>query len=417
MTRRSLSLLILVLLLAASLAQAADWPCWRGANGDGVCTETGLNLDWAAQPPATLWSVPMADPGYSGPAIVGGVVYILDARRATNENVLRALDAKTGEMQWESAYKETGVNTDNGLVRSTPAVSDGKVYTFSKGGQATCFDAATGKILWFRQVKQDFAGRQPQYQYSSSPLVDGNKVIVVPGGKTGAVVALDKETGATLWSGSSFDLPGYSTPLVATLGGVRQYLVFAGTCLVGVDPDTGATLWQFPYQTSENCNGLPPLPVGGNQVIITSAYNHGSALVQVDGGTATQLWQSKAAFGSKSCAGILVKDCYYQVGENSRLGCFEVKTGKVMWTQPGFSNDSGAAGMLLIGETLLVPNEATGAITLVKATPDGYQELGKRPAAHPDYTILPPIVSDGLMLMRSAKWLTCVDLRAVKAAD
>ncbi len=299
-------ILIALCLLPFAFSLSADWPCWRGANGDGISTETGLNLDWTKQAPTVLWSVPMADPGFSGPAIVGGTVYILDANKALHQNVLRALDAATGNKLWESVYTETGVATDNGLVRCTAAVSDGKVFTFSKGGQATCFDAATGKMLWFHNLKQECGGQPCQYQYASSPLVDGKQVVFVPGGTKAAVVALDTETGATVWQGCSFGLAGYGTPEIATLGGVRQYLVFAGQYLVGVDPATGKQLWSFPYTTSENCNGLPPLPIGGDQVLITSDYGHGCALVKVDGGTATQVWQSKATFGSKSCSAILV---------------------------------------------------------------------------------------------------------------
>jgi outer membrane protein assembly factor BamB len=364
--QRAVSLLFLTLcLVTSSLVFAADWPGWRGANGDGISTETGINKDWATKTPPVLWSVPMYDGGYAGPAIVGGVVYILDHKNG--KDLVRALDERTGETLWECPFDER-----EGGTRSTVAVADGRVFAFSRNARAVCIDATTGKVIWTRQLRDDFKGGPPAaFGFGSSPLVDGKQVIFCPGNRSGAtVVALTVDTGETIWQTGS-EQTGYGTPMVATFGGVRQYLVLCGTALLGIKPDTGEQLWRYPWSTQENCNGNAPL-VLGETVMLGSGYNHGSALIKIDGNTATKVWENREAFSSKTCSPILYKGCIYTIGENRLLGCFDYKTGKILWTKGFFSDGNWTGGLCLVDDTLFVMNHLDSAVVMVKPSPTGY---------------------------------------------
>ena len=254
------------------------------------------------------------------------------------------------KLRWEVSYPDKASVQRDAQSRCTTAYDNGKLYVFSKAGRATCFEAATGKTIWTRQLFDEYKGQQPMFGYSSSPLVDGKQVIFVPGGTSnGSVVALDKNTGTTLWHSGSYGDPAYGTPMVATFGGVRQYLVFVGPGMAGVDAETGKEHWLYPWVTSENCNDLAPLLPGGDCFIGISGYGHGCELVKVKDNTPTAMWKSSSvpggrAYGARTCSPVLDKDSFYVVCDNTRLCCFDVKTGKQMWKQGGFVRGHGPAG-------------------------------------------------------------------------
>jgi outer membrane protein assembly factor BamB len=406
MTRPYLLPALCALLLAASLVHADNWANWRGPTFDGISAETGLNKDWAAKTPPTLWNVAMYDGGYSGPAIVDGVVYIID-HKGPND-VLRALDATTGKSLWETGYPDGGADAREGQARSVPTVDSGKVYTWSKGGKATCFNAADGKIVWQHYLKNELGGQFPDFGYSSSPLVDGKQVVFVPGGNNGAgVVALDKETGELIWKANNYGNPGYGTPMIFNFDGKKQYLVFFGSGVSSVDPATGAENWRYKWVTSESCNGVGLAPVGNNAFIGISGYGHGTEMVQVQDNAPTQMW--KNSFATKICSPVVLKDLVFCLGENANLCCMDVKTGKTMWTQGGFSAGNWCSGLIAADGVLIVMNHLDGAIVLVEPTANGYHELGRLLAVK-GTSVVAPALSNKKLYVRTGRDLYCVDL-------
>ena len=345
----------------------SDWPQFRGVKADGFSSEVGVNKDWTKKAPAVLWTVPMSDNGYSGPAVAAGVLYIIDHQG--KQDVLRALNLSNGKDLWNYKYDDTE-SANNGFARSTPTIDHENLYILSRLGLISCLEKTTGKLRWSRDIITDFQGRRPPWDLGMSPFIDGNKLILCPGGPNAAVVALDKTTGKTLWQGGGSDQPGYATPVVATLDGKRQYVIFTAYHLLGVDANNGKLLWQVDWITGSDVNAATPIVVG-NKIFITTDYNHGCALVAVNGSQAHIVWQNTEMQAHFSTP--IYQDGYlYGTGEPGFLTCLEFNTGKARWKQAGFEK----GGVLGVDGTLIAGCGSTGDIVMVKLTPERYQETG-----------------------------------------
>ena len=408
--------LAFLLFLAISLtALAADWPQFRGPSANGVAPERGLRTDWRTHPPQVRWKIALTDDGFAGPAVAGGLVFLVDHRGG--QDIVRALGLRTGRERWRFAYADASPPV-YGHARATPAVCGGKVYTLSQLGVVHCLDAATGARCWSRELVADFHGVRPQWGYAMSPCVDGDSLILCPGGKNSAVVALDQLTGATRWQGGGDDAPGYATPVVATLNGRKQYVIFAGAALFGVDAATGARIWRVPWATPLdpsidsatarahlNANAAAPI-VNGDTVFITTGYNHGSALFTINGDRATCRWTTMA-MQSQYSSPVLLNGYLYGTSDPHTLVCLEAATGKLAWQNDGFNRGGGLAAA---DGLLLVVDGARGEVVLVRATPKGYHELGRcKPLGGETRTA--PVIADGLLLIRNRKALACVELK------
>lgn len=390
---------------AMALAQAtqggADWPRFRGPNNDGISPETGINRDWAARPPQVLWQVPLTDGGYAGPSVANGLVFIID--HEGSQSIVRALRLTDGTEVWRFAY-EDGDRPNYGFARATPTVDGPRVYTMSRFGKLHCLEAATGRLIWMRDVVRDFNGQLPRWEIAVSPLVDGDRLIVQPGGPGAAVVALNKMTGETIWQGGGDGRPGYASPFVATIGGKRQYVTTDANGALGVDPDNGRRLWHFPWPTRHGVNAATPLVIG-DSVFIASGYGQGAALADIRGGEAVERWRSpalQAHFNSP----VYHRGHIYGTGDPGVLTCLDPRTGRALWSAPGFEK----GGMVLVDDLIIALAGSTGDLVLVRATPERYEELGRiRPLGGQSWTA--PIVAQGRIIVRNRTTLACLSLR------
>lgn len=391
---------ILGVLLLGTAASAADWPNFRGPNHDGISPETGIRREWASKAPEPLWELPLNDDGYAGPAVADGVLYIVD--HEGKDDVVRAVDTRNGRQLWTYAYPE--VSVDNyGHARATPAVDGDRVYVLSRLGLLTCLESKTGKKVWSRDIFEAFGGEKPRWDMAVSPLVDRDRLIVCPGGPNAAVAALDKETGRTIWAGGGSDQPGYATPVLATIGGREQYVVFTGVSLIGVDRGDGTLLWRFPWQTEYDVNAAAPI-VTEEGIFITSGYNHGCALVDVRGAEPAVRWQSRDLVGHFNSP-VLFKGFIYGIGDPGNLVCIEAKTGRLAWSQKGFEK----GGVVGVDGLLIALGGDKGDLVLIEMTPDAYRELGRmRPLGGRSWTA--PIVAGRKLFVRNQKKLVCLAL-------
>ena len=261
------------LLGAFSLQAATDWPTWRGAARDGKSLDTGLVKEWPKEGPKLLWTFENAGKGYSSPALVGGKIYLTGSRNGKAEII--CLDSGGKEL-WSAPIgedTEKGYSTGWGAgTRGAPTVSDGMVFAMSANGELSCFDTSDGKRIWSKDLVKDFGGAIPGWGYSESPLVDGAKVIVTPGGDKGAIVALDKKTGKELWRSKDLkDGAQYPSLVFAEVKGKRQYIQLFMNTLAGVDAENGEVLWKSAWP--EGRTAVIPTPVyhEGN-VYMTSGY-------------------------------------------------------------------------------------------------------------------------------------------------
>ncbi len=393
-----LSTVMALLVSVGATAWAADWPQWRGPNQDGIAPDTEINKNWAQKPPQTLWQVALSDGGYAGPSVAHGKVFIIDHQG--NQDIVRALNLANGQEVWRYAYADTD-KPNYGFARSTPTVNEGKIYTQGRLGQLNCLEEGSGKLLWSRNLLTEFGGKKPQWDYAASPLVDENKLIVVPGGAN-LVAALDKQTGQTLWVGGGSDTAGYATPVVTTILGVKQYVIFSASGVRGVSAEGGQVLWQHPWKTSYDVHAATPL-VAGNQVFITSGYNTGCGMLEITEQGAHALWQNgemKGKFSSPVAYG-----GYLWGGGEGRFVGLDPASGAVVFQQGGFDQGS----VLAVDGVLLVLFGGSGQLAMITPTTPP-QVLGTMtPLGGQSWTA--PIMADGKLIIRNTKALACIDMK------
>ena len=263
--------------------QTFDWPGWRGPNRDGVSRETGLLTSWPADGPPLLWKANGLGAGYASVAVVQGKIFTMGKKDATK---LIALDAADGSLLWETPVG--GGNAPN----CTPTVDGDLVFGLSHSGDLLCAETATGREVWRKSFPRDFGGKMMSvWGYSESPLVDGDRLIVTPGGKNAMMAALDKRTGRVIWTAAMPPNPGkagqngaaYSSPVISHAAGVKQYVQLVGRGVIGVDAETGKLLWGYNRIANGTANVPTPL-VKGDYVLCSSGYGDGgSTLLKLSG--------------------------------------------------------------------------------------------------------------------------------------
>jgi outer membrane protein assembly factor BamB len=394
---------------AASVAPAADWPQWRGPNRDAISKETGLLKQWPEGGPPLAWTGKGIGQGYSAPAVAGGRIYLMG--EDDKSSYVHALDAKNGSILWSTPVGKTGGNYEG--PRSTPTVDGERVYALGQWGDLVCLSAKDGKEVWRKNLADDFKGQMGDWQYTESPLVDGKRVVVTPGGPDGAMLALDKSNGKPLWRTKDFtDQAQYSSIVLAKIGGKPTYLQLTQRSLVGVNPENGSLLWRAerPGQTA-----VIPTPVyADNHVFVTSGYGVGGDLFKITptGGkfTAARVYHENDL--DVHVGGVVLLDGHvYGTTDPGTLTCFDLLTGKTKWADEG----PGKGATVYADGHLYVRNEGTpGDVTLVEATPKGYVEKGflKQPQGSGKNTWPPPVIADGKLYLRDQDVLLCYDVKA-----
>ncbi|MHB1461946.1 MAG: PQQ-binding-like beta-propeller repeat protein [Armatimonadota bacterium] len=397
--RHTFTSLALILLIQGTL-HAADWPQFRGPNADGISVEKGINKAWNTKQPALLWKTAMGDEGYAGVSVVKGIAYIIDHK--VGQDVVRAISVATGKDIWTYPYADTQ-KANYGYSRATPTVNGNRVYVQGRMGLLTCLDIKNGKPIWSRNIMTDFNGKKPNWNYAMSPVVDGNKLIVLPGGPGALVAALDKTTGKTIWQGGGTREPGYATPIIATLNGKKQYLVFTATDIVGVDASNGAELWSLAW--GKPSVHIPEFIVIGNSFYVTNSYGEGCGLVDVTTSGAKLRWANKE-MQSHMATPILVGGLLYGTTDPGDLICIDPQTGVTKWRQNGFEKGP----QMMVDGVLLVFNGREGDLVMVDPKPDAYHELGRfKPLGGQSWTM--PVVSDGKLFVRNTTALACFNLK------
>jgi outer membrane protein assembly factor BamB len=227
---------------------SSDWPQWRGPQRNGVSQEKGLLKQWPAEGPKLLWQANDIGDGYSTPSVVGMRIYVMSNRGFENEFV-QALSTQDGKPVWTTRVGNVGSPNDflYGKARSTPTVDGDSIYALGSDGDLACLETASGKIRWQKSIRKEFGGTPGVWAYAESPLVDGDVVVVTPGGSQATIVALNKKTGAVVWTSAvpGGDPAGYASAIVVQAGGRRQYVQFLSKGIVGVDAKTGQFLWRY----------------------------------------------------------------------------------------------------------------------------------------------------------------------------
>lgn len=393
---------------------AADWAQWRGPQRTGISDEMGLLQSWPEEGPPLVWHAKEIGDGYSTPAVVGDRIYLI-SNEGNDDEYVQALSTTDAKQVWRTRIGKVGPNQGPQYPgsRSTTTVDGKLLYALGSDGDLACLEAADGKVRWTKNLRSDFGGVPGKWAYSESPLVDGNKVLVSPGGAEATIVALDKQTGEAIWkcAAPEADEAGYASIITVNVGGKRQYVQFLAKGLVGVDAESGRLLWRYD-RTAQGSPANIPTPVAADSLIYSAASRSGGGLVKLDvegdGIKADQVY-----FEPKmpSSIGGSVKVGDYLYGTNSQgLMCVKFDTGEVKW-----QNRSVGAASVLAADGRLYVNGDTGDVALVEATPEEYRETGRftlpdQPDRGRSKAWAYPVLADGKLYLRDLSSLWCYDV-------
>ncbi len=394
-------------------AMADDWPAWRGARRDAISRETGLMKQWPEGGPKLLWKTELLGAGYSGPAVVGNVLYTM-GNRDGREWVL-ALDVdRSGQQLWALPIGPVEYDGFNPGPRATPGIDGERLYAMGASGTLVCIDLRTRKIVWSKSVVKDFGGIIQKWGCSESVLIDGERLIWTPGGKRATIAALDKMSGRTVWTSPIGDQATYSSIIRATIDGVKQYVQFTGDGVVGVRAEDGKFLWRYDAPSYPKYGGIniSTCIAFGNTVFAAVGYGIGGGLVQIkrDGQTFTadEVYFTKDM--KNHHGGMILLDGYlYGSNDPGILTCMEYSTGKVIWRnrRPGKCS-------LLYADGRLYCRDENGPLSLVEATPEGFRLHGQfdQPDRSDQKAWPHLVVANGRMYVRDQGLLLCYDVRA-----
>lgn len=416
--RRSLHLGTLGL-LAANLASAGDWPQWRGPQRNGATIETGLLATWPEGGPPLRWQRTDLGFGYGAPAVVGERLYLLANADLDNESVL-ALAIADGRTLWSTRLGRVGnpkQNPNFPAARSTPTVDGEMLFALGSDGDLACLDAVTGQVRWRKQLRTDFGGKPGAWAYAESPLVDGDTLVVTPGGAEATLVALNKHNGEVRWRAAlpEADEAAYASSIAVDLGGVRQYVQLLQKGLVGLEAQTGRLLWRFSKPVSRY-NANIPTPLAGADLIYTASAGTGGGTVRLrrtgDEVTIEELY-FEAKLPTAIGGSVLVGPHLYGTTAQALL-CVEFATGRIVWEERAL----GAAALCFAGGRLYLHGE-NGQVALVEPSPEGYRERGRfSPPDRPkrrspmEKSWAHPVVAHGHLYLRDHGSLWCYDVRA-----
>lgn len=421
MTRLLTAIAAVCLCFSSIAVTAADWPQWRGPERNGISRETGLLKQWPEAGPKLIWQVNDLGDGYSTPAVVGTRLYLMSNQGLQNEFV-QARSTKDGKVIWTTRVGNVGnPNQEPSYpkARSTPTVDGDLIYALGSDGDFVCLDAKDGKVRWQKSLRKDFGGQPGEWAYAESPLVDGDVVVVTPGGAEATIIAFNKKTGATIWKSAvpGGDAAGYASAIVVETGGRKQYVQFLSKGVVGVDAKTGQFLWRYTNVVKGPAQMFTP--VAGQDSVYAGANGTGGGLVRLkanDTGIAAEQVYFERGLPNWFGGAVLVGDHLYGTESGQKLLAVEFATGKVKWQ----TEDVGR-GSLAYADGLLYLHRDTGEVALVEASPDAYRLKGrfmppalpehKKVGPFPEGAFSYPVIANGRLYIRDLSTLWVFDIK------
>jgi len=387
------TLLVAGLLLVPAVVRAGDWPQWRGPNRDGRWDETGVLETFPAEGLKIRWRAPVGF-GWSSPVVAHGRVFLIDSLLAAPKATERVhcFDDATGKPLWthvcDVPYPDWAFSPDQMMgPNATPCIDADWIYTIGCTGQLTCLDALKGEPVWIKNLTQEY-GLEQFSGITASPLIEGNHLILVIGGKPNAcVVAFDKTSGAEVWKALA-DPFSYSSPIVIESGGKRQLVVWTSKGVTSLDPATGKTSWREPLVTPETA-----------PVVATPVFHDGLLLlsglmlrIENDRPGAKVLWpeqQRKIASNeilSNTSTPLIRGNCVFSAKSTGELVCLDAQTGNQLWEANRVTDLKNGSSIHLTanGDSVLIYTDR-GELIRARLTAEGYHELSRVPLLAPVY--------------------------------
>ena len=393
--------------------EKGEWHCFHGLSRNNKSAETGLLKKWPEKGPELLWTVSGLGKGYSSVSIAEG--YLYTAGMIEKQTVVFAFDLngklvwkRINGRSWETTMSHARSYTGS---RSTPTYSDSRVYHLSDLGRLAAFHYRTGKEIWVLELRELFDAEIPEYGYTESVHIDGDRLYCNPAGKKGFIVCLNKKTGKLIWANT--EIPGtlgFSSPIIAEFGGYRQIINLTSNCVYGADTKTGKLLWSVDYENQRSNNVTDPIFHDG-YVFASSGYGKGSILIKLTTSgkkiIPETVWQTDLM--DNHHGGVILHDGYlYGAGHNARgWFCLDFMTGEQMWKTKG-------KGSLVYADHKFYFLEERGTMKLVNATPKQYDEVStfEVPNGGEGMYWAHPVVCGGRLYVRHADKLFAYDIRS-----
>lgn len=408
MNRIQLLLSRLLLLPLLLLLPGSDWPQIFGTNRNSSSDEKSLLTRWPAGGPEIVWQQTVGE-GYSGPVVAGDRLILF--HRLNREETVECLNARTGQLIWKrsfaSNYRDSFGKGDG--PRSTPVIAGRSVYTLGPAGRLDCLDLETGKVIWEKELGESYSLRRNFFGIGTTPLIEGDLLLLNIGSSSAGIIALNKETGKEVWKATDDDA-SYASPVAATVGGKRIVVFFTREGLVGINPADGMVLFgkRWRARIEASVNAASPL-VLEDQVFVTSSYQTGALMVQIKGKELETLWKGEEILSCHYSSPVVVDGVLFGMDgrqeQGTQLRAVDWKTGKVLWTEEGINS-----GSLIAANGFLIILSEDGKLRLVEATGKGYHEISSASVlAGPCRA--PIALAHGLLYARGRNKLICFQIR------
>ncbi len=393
-----------------------SWPSYHGPQRDNLSTDTGLMQTWPQDGPELLWTATDIGHGYSSISVAEDRIFT--AGMIKKQTYVTALDLSGKQLwqrlngrSWEASKQQTWAVPYAGS-RGTPTVDSNTVYHLSELGRLAAFDTQTGQERWHIELLKTFEAERPEYGYSESVLIHEDSLFCCPAGAKGYIVALDKNTGRTLWANTDIkDAAGNCSAVVANIDGIKQVITMSANQVLSFDPNNGHLLWQYTFSNSRENNATDVI-VNEGLVYASSGYGKGSILLrpqrQADGKFyVEQVWSSELL--DNHHGGVLLLNGYlYGAGHEARgWFCLDFSTGKKMWQADG-------KGSLTYADNRLYCLSERGMMSLVKATSEKWDQVGslQLPRGGRGLFWAHPVICGGRLYVRHSEKIFAYDIRA-----
>lgn len=424
-----------VLAVTTATLAAEDWPQWLGPRADSTWNDTGLITKFPAEGPKVLWRAPVAN-GYSGPSVADGKVFVMDYQVASGtvdanpggrtaisgkERVV-CIDEKTGRQLWAHAYNcPLNLSFPNG-PRCSPVIDGGMVFSLGAEGHLSAVSVKDGKVVWEKELKKEYQCESPIWGYAATPLVRGELLYTLAGGKDTAVVALNKKTGKEVWRALTTKDIGYAPPVMTKTNGREELLAWHSEALNGLDPLTGKVLWSQAFAATYGMSIMAPRVTG--EGIFIGAMGKKSMMVKPGDNRAEVVWDGTPQTGlsPKNGTPVVVDGYLYGCDTDGELRCFKAATGERVWSSMEIMNNkkagSGTFFMARTPQQWVIFNDV-GELILADLSPAGYKEFSRAKIVDPltpsmGRTVVwsHPAFANQCVFVRNDKELVCVSLAA-----
>jgi outer membrane protein assembly factor BamB len=378
-------------------ARADDWPQWLGPQRDGVWRETGIIRKFPENGPTVRWRTPIAA-GYTGPAVANGCVFVMDrvvaeqqqkpastfgrSKIPGSERVLCLAEAD-GQILWKHEYERTYTISYPLGPRTTPLVHGRRVYTLGAEGDLYALDTQTGKVIWSHDLKKEYDAESPIWGFSAHPLLDGQKLICMVGGKGSAVVAFDSESGKEIWRALDTRKLGYCPPMIYEAGGKRQLIIWHGEAVNGLDPETGQLYWTQPFESYQAMSISTPRKTG-DLLFLTSTFGKSMGLrLKTENPSADVAWRgdpTTTSFDSVFGTPFVEDGHVYGTSSDGEMYCIKADTGERLWStlEPNRGKKARCADVFIVkNEDRFFLFTEKGDLIIAQLNPKGYREISR----------------------------------------